>query len=290
MNKPANGCENLEMYAVDGLDPEERAEFERHVQECAACAAELAELMELLDLLPIAADPVQIPEGMKDRILGNILNVEAVKTDVSPFEQTTFELPKDMAKSIPVQVPIRIPITSRSNEASSDYVSGSRRGAAKTSRLKPWIYGGLSAAVLILGVYSYNLRQDISDLKSRMALLDRPSEGAQVNKVVTLNGAVKDIVAKGLATIVVDAKGTHLLVQAEKLPELKNNEAYQVWLIKGKETPVNAGTFMTHDGTGGLYYTFNPNSYDTIAITLEPDAHGDKPRGTPVLAANLIKS
>ncbi|WP_261304507.1 hypothetical protein [Paenibacillus andongensis] len=39
-----------------------------------------------------------------------------------------------------------------------------------------------------------------------------------------------------------------------------------------------------------LYYTFNPNNYDTIAITLELDAHGVMPRGKSVLVAALLKS
>ncbi|MEC0228150.1 anti-sigma factor [Paenibacillus alba] len=275
MTKPANRCENLEMYAVGGLDPEERAEFELHLQECKECAAELAELIELVDLLPMAADPVQVPEGMKDRVLGHIFG-----------ENSAVEV--EAPKAIPVKATTTSPIESSSYE--TEYMAGRKYGGTKPNRVKPWIYGGLSAAVLILGVYSYNLQQDNRDLKSRIALLDRPPEAVQVNNVVTLSGTAQDIVAKGLATIVIDAKGTHLLVQAEKLPELKNNEAYQVWLIKGKDTPVNAGTFLTHNGTGGLYYTFDPNNYDTIAITLEPDAHGDKPRGKPVLAANLLKS
>lgn len=243
MNKPMIGCENLEMYAVGGLNPEERAEFERHLQECSACAEELVELIALVDLLPMASEPVPVPDGMKARVLEHVLGESSVQPS-----------------------------------------------SAKVTRIRPWLVGGLSAAVLILGVYSYTLKQNVNELQSRISLLNRPAEAVQVNNVVELSSTAKEIVAKGLATIVIDAKGTHLLVQAEQLPELKNNQAYQVWLIKGKETPVNAGTFLTHNGTGGLYYTFDPNSYDTIAITLEPDAHGDKPRGTPVLAAALLKS
>lgn len=292
MNKPANGCENLEMYAVGGLDPEERSEFELHLLECAECAAELAELTLLVDLLPMAADPVQIPDGMKDRVLGHIFKDESVQVKAYPSQASPLNLFKKQPEAVPLEAekakvsPV-VPILIKVDEG---YVYGRKRGTAKGNRIKPWIYSALSAAVLILGVYSYNLQQDINDLKSRIALLDRPAEAVQVNNVVELSSTAKEIVAKGLATIVIDAKGTHLLVQAEQLPELKNNEAYQVWLIKGKETPVNAGTFMTNNGTGGLYYTFNPNNYDTIAITLEPDAHGVMPRGKPVLAAALVKS
>jgi hypothetical protein len=70
--------------------------------------------------------------------------------------------------------------------------------------------------------------------------------------VAALTPAIPDIVAEGLATIVIDAKGMHLIVQAENLPKLTNDEAFQVWLLKeGK--PVNAGTFLTNDGTWALY-------------------------------------
>ncbi|NRF94687.1 anti-sigma factor [Paenibacillus frigoriresistens] len=290
MNKPTNGCENLELYAIGGLDDEERTEFERHLQECTACAAELVELIALVDLLPMASEPVSIPEGMKARVLDHVLGENAVQAEAAPLQEVILS-EKVITNNVDSYEETKDRAVIRRAELTADaYVNGQKRSNPKGSRAKPWLYGGLSAAVLILGVYSFLLQQDNSDLKSQLALMNRPAEAVQVNNVVALSSTAKEIVAKGLATIVIDAKGTHLLVQAEQLPELKNSEAYQVWLIKGKETPVNAGTFMTHNGTGGLYYTFDSNSYDTIAITLEPDAHGDKPRGTPVLAAALLKS
>lgn len=109
----------------------------------------------------------------------------------------------------------------------------------------------------------------------------------QTGEAVKLSPATQDIVAQGLATIVIDSKGTHLVVQAENLPTLEGKEAFQVWLIKG-DTPQNAGTFLSHNGTGAVYYTLDSaNDYDTVAITLEPDAMGDEPRGTMILAAKI---
>nr|WP_269462729.1 anti-sigma factor [Paenibacillus baekrokdamisoli] len=70
-----------------------------------------------------------------------------------------------------------------------------------------------------------------------------------------------------------DGKGMCFIVQAEKLPELKNEEVFQVWLLKGDQ-PVNSGTFVTKDGKGALYYTFSADEFDSIAITQETDAHG----------------
>jgi hypothetical protein len=145
---------------------------------------------------------------------------------------------------------------------------------------------GLSAAVIVLALYTAQLKRTVEDLKSHIAISSEPLTAAKVNEAVVLNPTANDIIAKGLATILIDSTGTHLVVQAEKLPELKGNEAFQVWLLKDKQ-PVNAGTFLSQDGNGALYYTFDPIDYDTVAITLEPDAHGKIPRGTIILTAPI---
>ena len=86
--------------------------------------------------------------------------------------------------------------------------------------------------------------------------------------------------------MVQDDTGTRLVVQASDLPALSGNEAYQVWLIKDGQ-PINAGTFLSGDGKGALTYTMEPGDYDMVAITLEPDAEGDQPRGRMVLTGAL---
>ncbi|HBU85872.1 MAG TPA: hypothetical protein DEF35_30115, partial [Paenibacillus sp.] len=169
----------------------------------------------------------------------------------------------------------------------------------------------LAAAALVLGIYAGQLQGQIDSLKQQasgssavqeqlaqvqaqnaqlqeqLASSLQPAQGMQTGEAVKLSPATQDIVAQGLATIVIDSKGTHLVVQAENLPTLEGNEAFQVWLIKG-DTPQNAGTFLSHNGTGAVYYTLDSaNDYDTVAITLEPDAMGDEPRGTMILAAKI---
>jgi hypothetical protein len=77
-------------------------------------------------------------------------------------------------------------------------------------------------------------------------------------------------------------------VQAEKLPELRrNNEAFQVWLMKDGGNVLNAGTFVSHIGTGAQFFTLGDahTDYNQIAFTLEPDAYGSLPRGQAVLVA-----
>jgi len=61
-------------YAVDALDDVERAQFERHLAECADCRAEVAGLRETAALLADAA-PVAPPPRMRDSVLEQINEV-----------------------------------------------------------------------------------------------------------------------------------------------------------------------------------------------------------------------
>jgi anti-sigma factor RsiW len=68
-------------YAVDALDDIERAQFERHLAECAECRAEVASLRSTAGLLAetTAIDP---PEGMRERVLADIATVRPLPPTV----------------------------------------------------------------------------------------------------------------------------------------------------------------------------------------------------------------
>ncbi len=269
-NEHTTFCDLKEMYVLGGLSEEETAEFEQHLPECSVCGPEVAELRKVVNLLPLAVEQITPQTGMKQRILGNILNASELGSAAS----------KPVFQGVGANHAAKVEEPQRKPETET------KRSSSFLQRLA--IYG-LSAAVLLLCVYSFQLTRNINDLKLDIALATGPDkQPIRVNEVVSLSQAAKDIVAEGLATIVIDSRGTHLLVQADKLPELKGKEAYQVWLIKG-EQKFNAGTFLSHQGKGALYLTFEPESYDTIAVTLEPDAEGTVPRGSLVLAAPLTK-
>jgi anti-sigma-K factor RskA len=56
-------------YALDALDPAERAEYEEHLATCEHCREELAHLSVVAAELAFAAEPVSPPPGLRDRIL-----------------------------------------------------------------------------------------------------------------------------------------------------------------------------------------------------------------------------
>ena len=74
-------------YAVDALDDIERAQFERHLAECAECRAEVASLRSTAALLAETTATAP-PEGLRDRVLADIATVRplppAVGTGAAP--------------------------------------------------------------------------------------------------------------------------------------------------------------------------------------------------------------
>ncbi|ANY70289.1 hypothetical protein BBD42_30175 [Paenibacillus sp. BIHB 4019] len=281
MIKPIDSlCDDVEMYAIGGLDAEAAQQFEHHLSHCEQCRRTLEELQPIITRLPLAVDSVEPPAGMRQRILAAVLQSEPA-TDPIP-SQATAEVTE--------------------NEASLGQTQ-QHTAELQAQLRKRWIVrvmAGVAASFVILSGFLLqqvnHLRNEAADLSSQLeqlqqqiAAAESPAAASQVNGVVSLKPAEAGIVAEGRATISVDSKGMHLIVQVEQLPKLQGNEAFQVWLLKDGK-PVNAGTFLPNEGVGALYFTFNPDEYDQIAITQEPDANGVEPRGSMVLAGVLSQS
>lgn len=56
-------------YALDALEPEERARYERHLESCVPCREELATMRQAVDGLAIAAAGPAPPPELRDRVL-----------------------------------------------------------------------------------------------------------------------------------------------------------------------------------------------------------------------------
>jgi hypothetical protein len=143
----------------------------------------------------------------------------------------------------------------------------------------------LSAAVILLSVHSYQQRKELEALRGK----EPAGAAAQVQRTkaaAALVPAAAESAAFGMAAFVGDGQGSRLLVQAEKLPQPKGAETYQVWLYKDGK-PESAGTFLPSGGTGGLSCAADPQGIGRIAVTLEPDAGGSRPRGREVLSGEL---
>lgn len=176
-------------------------------------------------------------------------------------------------------------------EGLEDRVFASIEGTANVApfrREKPrkrWIFPSVAAvlALSLLGnTYMFTQIQQEEEI-AEQATID------QVTEFVEL-AAVKGN-AKGTASIIKQGEQSSLVVQASQLQDLSREEVYQVWLIKD-EKPQRAGTFVTgEDGKGSVVFKLNEEfakeDWDTVAITLEPDAKSQLPQGDIVLASEI---
>jgi uncharacterized protein YpmB len=150
---------------------------------------------------------------------------------------------------------------------------------------KRWIFPSVAAvlALSLLGnAYMFTQIQKEEEI-AEQATID------QVTEFVEL-AAVKGN-ATGTASIIKQGEQSSLVVQASQLQDLSQEEVYQVWLIKD-EKPQRAGTFVTgKDGKGSVVFKLNEEfaneDWDTVAITLEPDAKSQLPQGDIVLASEI---
>ena len=95
--------------------------------------------------------------------------------------------------------------------------------------------------------------------------------------------------ASAVAMMIKDNNETVLLVDANNLPTLKDNEVYQVWVIE-KDTPQPAGSFTpSADGNGTVTYPMDglQGDYDTVAITIETEPNLPLPEGSLILAGTI---
>ncbi|WP_338555352.1 anti-sigma factor [Paenibacillus sp. KS-LC4] len=297
MIKPNDSlCEDVEMYSLGGLDAEATQQFEHHLSHCQRCREMVEELQPIISRFPHAVESVEPPAGMKQRILAAVLQSAPTSAPMSTLTAADESSNPEhygsgnnqVGSEEPAPRPEFIPL---------------RTATLQTQLRKRWVtrvMTGVAASFVILSGFllqqvnqlsheTADLTSQLEQLKQQIAASDSPAAASQVNGVVSLKPTEAGIVAEGRATISVDSKGMHLIVQVEQLPKLQGDEAFQVWLLKeGK--PVNAGTFLPNEGVGALYFTFNPDDYDQIAITQEPDANGVEPRGSMVLAGALSQS
>ena len=94
-------CISLIDYYNRTLSNEEIEEFESHLEGCSACKQELEELMSLTEELPYLSEQIDVPKGMKARVLENIYDGSTVleESHEKVSEQKVVELKKKSGRS-----------------------------------------------------------------------------------------------------------------------------------------------------------------------------------------------
>lgn len=261
----SNTCDLLLDYFNNQLTHEEQEKFQLHLLECEECQEELMELQQLTEDLPYSIEAIDPPVGMKERILSNVVN-----------EAKTSEPESDQE-----------PIQEESNQVTSlnDWKEPKKQG-------NRW-YKPLIAAVLTLSLVGNGaaLIYITDDEPKEPSKTSEPEEVTldAIQKMLSLSPS-KGINAKATAMMIEQNSKTNLVVQASNLPPLEGEETYQVWVLEDGK-PFRSGTFVSNEkGNGAVSYIMNydgKHSFDTIAITKEPNANSQTPQGEILLSSPI---
>jgi anti-sigma-K factor RskA len=233
-------------YAIDALTGTERAEFEKHLDQCSSCAEEVRGLRETAAKLALAT-AVTPPPGMRARVLAAAAR--------------TRQLPPDSPG----------PLTKAGDRA------GLRRRSVSRAGITAAILA-LAAAVVFLLVMqlstSSQLRQAQQSNSAIAAVLAAPD--AHLESAAAAPG--------GTVTVVVSPGQREAVVTTADLPALAGTRVYQLWVMTSTGAARSAGLLaVTHAGATTPKLADGVVPGDRLGITVEPAGGTPQPTTTPVV-------
>lgn len=254
--------EDLALFAMQALSPEELAAVRMHVDQCPTCRADLAELSGDLAVVALSVEQQPLPQGARQRFLDRI------------------------AAAAPAPQPVRRPVVP----------IAAARWPRRAAVWVPW----LAVAALIFVAVSLNLRiQSLNQQLRQQAALaaqqaSASSHAQQVLDVLTAPSAqhVLLVAAKtppqpsGRAVYLADNGG--LIFQANDLRALPENKTYELWVIPANgQAPIPAGLFRP-DAAGSASVVLPPLPRGVPAkafgVTIEK-AEGSATPTAPIILA-----
>ena len=264
-------------YALDALDPGERAEYEVHLAGCEQCRQEVAALRETVAQLAEAVVEEPSP-GLRDRVLAQVATTPQVSLSPTPLRPATPEPAPEPA------VP---------------------QAAAPPSRaLTVWLAAAVVALVLGaagLGFLAVRLDQRLDDVSTRLAATEaqlEETEGQLASTEARLAEAESELVsASELRTVLASNDGSVVslagpgdgtmrfvyspstgqgVLIGDGLEPVDPSETYQAWLIVDG-VPQPAGLFSPTDGEVVFPVEGDPGEAGAVAVTVEPSGGSPQP-------------
>ncbi len=248
MNSNHFSSEDLALFALQLLPPEEMSAVRSHLQQCQDCREELAAIQGDLALLALTVDLETPSVALRDRLLQQVAR-EPRHASNAPAALS----------AAPAQVPRAAqaaPTTPATDDRNLRLLPS--EGQARPNlvvRTLPWIgwavAAGLAVTVAQISHQRDHLRDDVASVNHQMATLTEQTSTARrlletLNdpsaQRVTLTLSKQHPVPQGKATY--DANRGALVFVANNLEPLEPQKAYQLWIIPANgQAPVSAGVF-----------------------------------------------
>ncbi len=249
-------------YAVDGLDPAERAAFEEHLATCPECRDEVAGLRETVARIAVAVE-VTPPAGLRGRVLA-----EAART----AQWTRDPLP-----------------ATHGSAGTAHLVHRSPDPADLAARRRPpawrrWPAAVAAAAVLVVGGAAAGglaVRQHQADQAAA-------SEQAHMMLIATAPDAVSHTIALGTSHVVMSQTMGAAALVGENVPMPERaGMAYQLWMVHADGSTAPGPTFVPDRGQVLAFVAGDLSSVTTLTVTEEPAGGSAAPTGVVVASVAL---
>lgn len=261
--------EDLTLYAMQALSPEEALAIRMHLAECALCRAELAELSGDLALVALSVEQHPVPEGARQRFMDRV----AADSKESTQQAVALLSAQD----------------------------GTPRRITRTAAWIPWIaVAALVVAVVSLNMKITSLKEQLSEQSSTTLKLEAESSHAQqVLEVLTAPKAQRATLTASKVPAVPTGRAVYLadrgalVLQASNLEHLTEDKTYELWVVPANGTsPIPAGLFRP-DATGSASLVLPPLpkgvAAKAFAVTIEK-AEGSSVPTAPIILSGAASS
>lgn len=236
-------------YVLGALEPEEVDLVERHLEGCAACSAELRIQRRVAEELLVAATQRSAPPQVRERLLEQIRALSAAPSESGASPAAAAE-----AEQAPQAPPPPAPRSS--NRIARAWQAAFGRAGASTG-------------------------DDEADQALRDLMLDPES-------IVIAVSGTQDAPAAS-ARLIASPQRSKAVLLASGLKAPGAGRAYQIWFLRDGQPVPNALFVVDRRGRGLSLATLGAplGSFDTVAVTPEPESGSPSPTGPIVLAGAL---
>ncbi len=237
-------------YAVDAVDEQERAAFERHLAECPECQAEVAGMCEAATSLSalVATTP---PPSLRDSVLSGIRTIRPLPPLEAGHDEVVGLEAEPEAEPEATVLPFR-----------------SRRPVVA------WFASAAAAAVLLVGGLTWAPWNN-----------DSPNQVSATEQVLAASDAqrVEQTINGARTTIVRSASLGKAVVIADNMPKAPDGKDFQFWLNQPNTGMVSAGVLPHGSGPKvTMLLTGDATTALAAGITLEPAGGSPEPTSAPL--------
>lgn len=242
-------------YALDALEPDERARFEKHLAACERCAREVRVLSE--DAVRLAwSTAAPAPAALRDRVLAAVHT-----TPQEPARAREASLPPHVWGAQPP------PARARTPRARPLFV--------------PFATATAAAALVVAALFAVQANRTGEQLAAER---DRSREIAHVLAAPDARAATGRDAEGRTIGVIASASGRRAIVTLKGYGDLPGDRVHQLWLMRPQAQPRSLGLL---DGDTPFVADDLDRAATSLAVTVEPDGGSLRPTTRPIVQLAL---